>query len=133
MHVVDATVIGLLAFALTLLECIYEAFCGASSNYTLGESTSNITATEGRGCPNKSPFARICHKIRHCLIGLGIFKQKGGPFSDCLRYARRPTAKLDQEVPVIGVTSTQHDITPPQWKPLPLCSSHLHHCGRSSG
>jgi hypothetical protein len=96
MHVVDATVIGLLAFALTLLEWIYNAFCSASSNSTLSESMSNITATEGCGCPNKSPLVWICHKILHCLIGLGIFKQKGGPSSDCMRYARRPTAKLDQ-------------------------------------
>jgi hypothetical protein len=57
---------------------------------------------------------RICHKIRHCLVVLGIFKQKGGPVSGWLRYARRPKAKLNQEVLVVEVTSTQHDITPPQ-------------------
>jgi hypothetical protein len=125
MYVVDATVIGLLASALTLLEWIYEAFCSASSNSTLGESMNNITATEGRGCPNKSPLVRICHKVRHCLIGLGIFRQMGGPISDCLRYARRPKAKLDQEVPVIGVTSTQNDITPPLETPSSLLFSSL--------
>jgi hypothetical protein len=114
MHVADATVISFLSFAFTLLEWIYEAFCSASLNSTLGESMSNITATEGRDCPNKSLIVWICHKSRHCLIGLGIFKQKGGPVSDCLRYARRPKAKLDQKVPVIGVTSNQHDITPHQ-------------------
>jgi hypothetical protein len=74
----------------------------------------NVTAPEGCSCPNRSLIVRICHKSRHCLIDLGISSRRGlGTVSGCLRYVRRPKAKLDQEVPVIGVTRTQLDIISP--------------------